>query len=158
MHLRLASHREHLAWREGESESAGREQLVMEPFSCLDSMHLLLGVLTAWPASPFSDTSSTALAWRIHHQHAAGWPSDGHVRTAAQRPSIPQRDLLPVRPYTVDLRSYSCPASWRRGSNNLLAISFCLYACNMFVLMPNKNYCALTLAACIEEQKVTGKH
>jgi hypothetical protein len=29
---------------------------------------------------------------------------------------------------------------------------------NVFVLMPNKNYCVLTLAACVEEQKVTGKH
>jgi hypothetical protein len=105
MHLRLASHRERLAWREGKSESAGRQQLVMGPFSCLDSLHLLLlGFLAARPASPFSDTYSTALAWRIPPP-ARRWLAlrrpCPHSGTEAPNSSA---DLLPVRPYTVDLR------------------------------------------------------
>jgi hypothetical protein len=86
MHLRLASHRERLAWREGKSESAGRQQLVMGPFSCLDSLHLLLGVLAARSASPFSDTSYTALAWRI--------PPPAQRHRGPQFPSIQCRPAL----------------------------------------------------------------
>jgi hypothetical protein len=154
MHLRLASHRESLAWREGESESDGRQQLVMGLFSCLDSMHLLLGVLAAQPASPFSDTSSTELAWRIPPP-ARRWlalrrpcPHSGTEALNSSAGSAP-RPSIHHRPALLFLAQ-------RQGEG--AAISFCLYACNVFVLMPNKNYYALTLAACVEEQKVTGKH